>query len=68
MYITVKNFVSGVDVPRDDDSSLHGYGQQILCDIAQIYSGSFDRNEKDGEYICVLILKRKVQEEEITEN
>lgn len=68
VYITVKNFVSGVDVSRDDDSSLHGYGQQILCDIAQIYSGSFDRTEKNGKYICTLILNRKVQEEELTEN
>ena len=39
VYITVRNYVSGVEISREDDSSLHGYGQQILGDIAQIYSG-----------------------------
>ncbi len=38
VYITVRNYVSGVEISREDDSSLHGYGQQILGDIAQIYS------------------------------
>lgn len=63
VYITVKNYVSGVDVPREDDSSLHGYGQQILSDIARIYSSSFDKTEKDGEYSCTLMLRKKAQEE-----
>ncbi len=63
VYITVKNYVSGVEIPREDNSSLHGYGQQILSDIARIYSGSFDKTEKDGEYSCTLTLRKKAQEE-----
>ena len=63
VYINVKNYVSGVEIPREDNSSLHGYGQQILSDIARIYSGSFDKTEKDGEYSCTLTLRKKAQEE-----
>lgn len=57
VYITVKNYVSGIDIPRKDDSSLHGYGQKILGDIADMYSGSFTKKEKNGEYTCTLILR-----------
>lgn len=57
VYITVKNYVSGIDIPRKDDSSLHGYGQKILSDIADMYSGSFTKKEKNGEYTCTLILR-----------
>lgn len=64
VYITVKNYISGVEISRDDNSSLHGYGQQILSDIARIYSGSFDKTEKDGEYLCTLTLRKKEREEE----
>lgn len=65
VYITVRNYVSGVEILREDDSSLHGYGQQILSDIAQIYSGRFEKSEKDGEYTCTLILGKKAYSEEI---
>ena len=64
VYITVRNYVSGVEISREDDSSLHGYGQQILGDIAQIYSGRFEKSEKDGEYTCTLILGKKAYSEE----
>ena len=57
VYITVKNYVSGVEIPRKDDSSLHGYGQKILGDIAEMYSGSFTTTEKNGEYTCTLIMQ-----------
>ncbi len=55
VYITVRNYVSGVEISREDDSSLHGYGQQILGDIAQIYSGRFEKSEKERRiylYAC----------------
>ena len=64
VYITVRNYVSGVEISREDDSSLHGYGQQILGDIAQIYSGRFEKSEKNGEYTCKLILGKKAYSEE----
>ena len=64
VYITVRNYVSGVEISREDDSSLHGYGQQILGDIAQIYSGRFEKSEKNGEYTCTLILGKKAYSEE----
>ena len=65
VYITVRNYVSGVEILREDDSSLHGYGQQILSDIAQIYSGRFEKSEKNGEYTCTLILGKKAYSEEM---
>ena len=64
VYITVRNYVSGVEISREDDSSLHGYGQKILGDIAEIYSGTFDTTEKNGEYTCTLILGKKAYSEE----
>lgn len=64
VYITVRNYVSGVEISREDDSSLHGDGQQILGDIAQIYSGRFEKSEKNGEYTCTLILGKKAYSEE----
>lgn len=57
VYITVKNYISEINSSRKDDSSLHGYGQKILGDIANMYSGSFTKNEKNGEYTCTLILR-----------
>ena len=57
VYITVKNYISGVEIPREDDSSLHGYGKKILGDIAEMYSGSFTATEKNGEYTCTLIMQ-----------
>ncbi len=59
VYITVRNYVSGVEISREDDSSLHGYGQKILGDIAEIYSGTFDTTEKNGEYTCTLVMQMK---------
>ncbi len=66
VYITVRNYVSGVEISREDDSSLHGYGQKILGDIAEIYSGTFDtrfireglKSRKRTESIPVLSLCR----------
>ena len=49
---------------REDDSSLHGYGQQILGDIAQIYSGRFEKSEKNGEYTCTLVMQMKERQTE----
>ena len=63
VYITVKNNISGVEVPRDDNSSLHGYGQQILHDIAGIYSGNFTTIEKDDAYTGILMLKMDIKAE-----
>lgn len=63
VYITVKNNISGVEVPRDDNSSLHGYGQQILHDIAGIYSGNFTTIEKDDVYTGILTLKMDTKAE-----
>ena len=64
VYITVRNYVSGVEISREDDSSLHGYGQQILGDIAQIYSGRFEKSEKNGEYTCTLVMQTKERQTE----
>ena len=64
VYITVRNYVSGVEISREDDSSLHGYGQQILGDIAQIYSGRFENSEKNGEYTCTLVMQMKERQAE----
>ena len=64
VYITVKNYVSGVEISREDDSSLHGYGQKILGDIAEIYSGTFDATEKNGEYTCTLVMQMKERQTE----
>ena len=64
VYITVRNYVSGVEISREDDSSLHGYGQQILGDIAQIYSGRFEKSEKNGEYTCTLVMQMKERQTE----
>lgn len=64
MYITVRNYVSGVEISREDDSSLHGYGQKILGDIAEIYSGTFDTTEKNGEYTCTLVMQMKERQTE----
>ena len=64
VYITVRNYVSGVEILREDDSSLHGYGQQILGDIAQIYSGKFEKSEKNGEYTCTLVMQMKERQAE----
>ena len=64
VYITVRNYVSGVEISREDDSSLHGYGQQILVDIAQIYSGRFEKSEKNGEYTCTLVMQMKERQTE----
>ena len=64
VYITVRNYVSGVEISREDDSSLHGYGQQILGDIAQIYSGRFEKSEKNGEYTCTLVMQMKERQAE----
>lgn len=59
VYITVKNYVSGVEVPREDDTFLHGYGQQILRDIAGIYSGSFTAFEEKGVYTGIIVMNTK---------
>lgn len=59
VYITVKNYVSGVEVPREDDTFLHGYGQQILRDIAGIYSGSFTAFEENGVYTGIIVMNTK---------
>lgn len=59
VYITVKNYVSGVEVPREDDTFLHGYGQQILRDIAGIYSGSFTAFEENGVYTGIIAMNTK---------
>ena len=64
VYITVMNYVSGVEISREDDSSLHGYGQKILGDIAEIYSGTFDATEKNGEYTCTLVMQMKERQTE----
>ena len=64
VYITVRNYVSGVEISREDDYSLHGYGQQILVDIAQIYSGRFEKSEKNGEYTCTLVMQMKERQTE----
>ena len=64
VYITVRNYVSGVEISREDDSSLHGYGQQILGDIAQIYLGRFEKSEKNGEYTCTLVMQMKERQTE----
>ena len=64
VYITVRNYVSGVEISREDDSSLHGYGQKILGDIAEIYSGTFDTTEKNGEYTCTLVMQMKERQAE----
>ena len=64
VYITVRNYVSGVEISREDDSSLHGYGQKILGDIAEIYSGTFDTTEKNGEYTCTLVMQMKERQTE----
>ena len=64
VYITVRNYVSGVEISREDDSSLHGYGQKILGDIAEIYSGAFDATEKNGEYTCTLVMQMKERQTE----
>ena len=64
VYITVRNYVSGVEISREDDSSLHGYGQKILGDIAEIYSGTFDATEKNGEYTCTLVMQMKERQTE----
>ena len=64
VYITVRNYVSGVEISREDDSSLHGYGQKILGDIAEIYSGTFDTTEKTGEYTCTLVMQMKERQTE----
>ena len=62
VYITVKNYVSGIEVPREDNTSLHGYGQQILRDIADIYSGSFTAGEENGVYTGIIVMKTKKAE------
>lgn len=59
VYITVKNYVSGVEAPREDDTFLHGYGQQILRDIAGIYSGSFTAFEENGVYTGIIVMNTK---------
>ena len=64
VYITVRNYVSGVEISREDDSSLHGYGQKILGDIAEIYSGTFDTTGKNGEYTCTLVMQMKERQTE----
>ena len=64
VYITVRNYVSGVEISREDDSSLHGYGQKILGDIAEIYSGTFDTTEKNREYTCTLVMQMKERQTE----
>ena len=64
VYITVRNYVSGVEISREDDSSLHGYGQKILGDIAEIYSGTFNTTEKNGEYTCTLVMQMKERQTE----
>lgn len=64
VYITVRNYVSGVEISREDDSSLHGYGQKILGDIAEIYSGTFNTTEKNGEYTCTLVMQMQERQAE----
>ena len=64
VYITVRNYVSGVEISREDDSSLHGYGQKILGDIAEIYSGTFDTTGKNSEYTCTLVMQMKERQTE----
>ena len=61
---TVRNYVSGVEISRENDSSLHGYGQKILGDIAEIYSGTFEKSEKDGEYTCTLVMQMQERQAE----
>ena len=65
IYITVKNYVLKKHTALKLDTATHGYGQQILRDIAKIYSGSFTVSHKGDEYTGTIVLK--LQEVEATE-
>lgn len=38
--------------------------KKILGDIAEIYSGTFDTTEKNGEYTCTLVMQMKERQTE----
>lgn len=65
IYITVKNYVPKEHTALKLNTATHGYGQQILRDIAKIYSGSFTVSHNGDEYTGTIVLR--MQEVEATE-
>lgn len=65
IYITVKNYVPKEHTALKLNMATHGYGQQILRDIAKIYSGSFTVSHNGDEYTGTIVLR--MQEVEATE-
>lgn len=65
IYITVKNYVLKKHTALKLDTTVHGYGQQILRDIAKNYSGSFTVSHNGDEYTGTIVLR--MQEVEATE-
>ena len=55
-FLHIKTENHSLPPERKRRSDGHGYGQQILRDIAQQYNGSFQAEWKDGIYTAILSL------------
>ena len=48
---------AGTLVTTKSDNALHGYGTQIISDIAQKYDGSYSWEAQDNRFISTVLLK-----------
>lgn len=48
---------SGVLISTKDDTALHGYGTQIISDIAQKYGGSYSWEAQNDKFVTTVIIK-----------
>ena len=48
---------SGMLISTKDDTALHGYGTQIISDIAQKYGGSYSWEAQNDKFVTTVLIK-----------
>lgn len=48
---------SGTLITTKSDRALHGYGTQIISDIAQMYDGSYSWEAQEYKFVSTVLLK-----------
>ena len=44
-------------ISTKDDTALHGYGTQIISDIAQKYGGSYSWEAQNDKFVTTVLIK-----------
>lgn len=58
--ILYKEFIkesAGALISTKTDKALHGYGTQIISDIAQKYDGSYSWEAQDNKFVSTVLIK-----------